>query len=187
MDHPEPEAAVRERDDLVAAALPARVATRVGDDDDLELEALRAVDREQAHGVRSLLLGERLELLRPERLLVLDEADEGGEIGAADRLVFAREPPELAQVREPTGTVPAREDREVVVVLREDLLADPLEPRARRHTDEPLVPLAERAQKLLLLDRDPFRERPLERGEERPPRRAAAQEHERVVRDADEG
>ena len=86
------------------------------------------MDREQAHGVRSLLLGERLELLRPQRLLVLDEADEGGEIGAADRLVFAREPPELAQVREPTGTIRAREDREVVVVLREDLLADPLEP-----------------------------------------------------------
>ena len=145
MDHPETEPAVRERDDLVAASRPTRVATRVRDDDDLELEALRTVDGEKADRVRALLLGERLDLLGAERLLVVHEADERREIGAADCLVLPREPPNLPQVREPARTVPAREDRQVVVVLREDLLAEPLEPCARRHTNEPLVALEERA------------------------------------------
>ena len=186
MDHPEAEAAVRERDDLVAASLPTGIAARVRDDDDLELETLRTVDGEKADSVRALLLGERLDLPGTERLLVVHEADERREIGAADRLVLPREPPQLPQVREAARTVPAREDRQVVVVLREDLLAKPLEPRARRHTNEPLVALQERAQELLLLDRDAFRQRALERGEERPLGRASAEQHERVVRDADE-
>ena len=153
MDHPEAEAAVRERDDLVPTPLTSGVASCVGDDHDLELEALRAVDREQADRVGPLLLGERLELLRAERLLVLDEAHEGGEVGAADGLVLPREAPELPQVREPARSVPARENREVVVVLGEDLLAQPLEPGARGQSDEALVALEECAQQLLLLDR----------------------------------
>ena len=153
MHHPEPEAAVRERDDLVAAARPADVAPRVRDDHDLELEPLRGVDREQAHGVRALLLGDRLELLRAERLLLADEADEAREVAPADRLVLAREPAELAQVREPPRAVPAREHGEVVVVLGEDLLAEALEPDARRRRDEPLVALAEGAQQPLVLGR----------------------------------
>ena len=131
MHHPEAEAPVGERDDLVAAARPAGVAPRVGDDDDLELEPLRGVDREQPNGVGALLLRHRLELLRAERLLLADEADEALDVGAAQRLVLAREPPELAQVREPPRAVPAREHGEVVVVLGEDLLAEPLEPDAR--------------------------------------------------------
>jgi hypothetical protein len=63
----------------------------VGDDDDLELEALRGVDREQPHRVRPLLLGDGLELLRPDRLLLAHEADEALDVGPAQFLVRAGE------------------------------------------------------------------------------------------------
>ena len=108
------------------------------------------MDREQADGIRALLLGDRLELLRPERVLLADEADEAREVASADRLVLPREAAELAQVRESTRAVPAREHREVVVVLGEDLLAESLETDARRRAHEPLVALPERAQQPLV-------------------------------------
>ena len=71
----------------------------VGHDDDLELEALRPVDRQQANGVAALLLRDRVRLLRAERLLTLDEANEALEVGAAQLFVGAREAGELAEVR----------------------------------------------------------------------------------------
>src|SRR5438477_8064903 len=48
-------------EDLVGGRRVA-VAARVSDDDHLELEALRRVDRQQADGVGALLLRDRLEL-----------------------------------------------------------------------------------------------------------------------------
>ena len=130
--HAEPEAPVRERDDLVRPARPADVAPRVRDDHDLELEPLGGVDREQPDGPASLLLGDGLELPRAERVLLADEADEAGDVGTTDRLVVASQAPELAEVREPAGPVPAREHGEVVVVLGDDPLAQRLEPEAGR-------------------------------------------------------
>ena len=123
MHHAEPEPAVRERDDLVRPARATGVAPRVRDDHDLELETLCAVDRQQPHRTPALLLGHRLELLRAERVLLADESDEPGDVGAADRLVLTCQATELAQIREATRAVPAREDGEVVVVLGDDLLA----------------------------------------------------------------
>ena len=77
----------------------------VRDHDDLELEALGGVDREQPDGVGALLLRHRVRLLRPDRLLPLDEADEALDVGAAELLVRPREPRELAQVRVPAAAV----------------------------------------------------------------------------------
>ena len=129
MDHPEAEAPVGERDDLVGAARAADVAAGVGDDHDLELETLRGVDREQPDGVGALLLGDGLELLRAERLLLADEADEARDVGAAERLVRrGRAAPSLRRFANRRRAVPARENGEVVVVLGDDLLAQPLEP-----------------------------------------------------------
>ena len=151
MDDLEAEAPVGEREDLVGRRRPAGVAAGVGDDDDLELEPLRGVDRQQPHRVGALLLRDRLELRRAERLLVADEADEALDVAAAQLLVGAREPHQLAQVRVAALAVPAREHGEVVVVLGDDLLAEPLERHARRRGDEPLVALLERADEPLVV------------------------------------
>ena len=182
----EAEAAVGEGEDLVGGRRAARVAARVRDHDDLELEPLRGVDREQPHGVGALLLRHRLELRRAERLLLVDEADEALDVAAAQLLVGAREPHQLAQVRVAPLPVPAREHGEVVVVLADDLLAEPLERDARRRRDEPLVALLERADQLLVALVERRRQRALDAREERPPAGVAADQDERVVRDADE-
>ena len=143
VDHPEPESSIGERNDLVAPARPTRVTARVRDDHDLELETLGAVDGEQANGSGAFFLCDRFELLRSQRLLVLDEAHERGEICSSNRLVLAGEPAELPQVGKPPCAVPTGEDREVVVVLGEDLLAEALEPCSRSHPAETLVALEE--------------------------------------------
>ena len=165
---------------------PPDVATGVRDDDDLELQALRRMDGEQPHGTAALLLGDGFELLRAERVLVAHEADEALDVRSADRLVLAREPPELAEVREATAPVPAREHGEVVVVLAERSARTSLEPDPGGRAHEALVALEERAQQALVAGLEPFGKRALERGEERPARCVSAQQHERVVRDADE-
>ena len=112
----EAEAPVRERED-VRDRRP--VPPGVCDDDDLELEPLRGVDREQPDCVRALLLGDRVRLLRADRLLPLDEADEALDVRPAELLVRPGEPCELPEVRVPAPAVGQREDREVVVVLGE--------------------------------------------------------------------
>ena len=71
----EAEPPVRQAEDLVRVGPPA-VAARVGDDDDLELEPLGRVDRQQPDHVGALLLGDRLELGRADRVLLGDEAHE---------------------------------------------------------------------------------------------------------------
>src|SRR5439155_11660721 len=71
----EAEASVRERKDLVGCRRLA-IASRVRDHDDLELEALRAVDRQQADRVPALFFGDGLELASADRLLLGDKTDE---------------------------------------------------------------------------------------------------------------
>ena len=127
----EAEAAVGERENLVRRRRRL-VAARVGDDHDLELETLRRVDRQEANGVAPLLLGDGLELARADRLPLVHEANEAFDVGAAQLLVGAREARELAQVRVAAAPVPLREHGEVVVVLADDALAEPLE-REPRH------------------------------------------------------
>ncbi len=85
------------------------------------------MDRQQADGVCALLLGDRLELRCTDRLLIADHVDEPGDVRAAQLLVRAREPHQLAQVRVAALAVPAREHREVVVVRGDDLFAESLE------------------------------------------------------------
>ena len=144
------------------------------------------MDGEEPHRVGSLLLGERLQLLRAERALIAHEAHEPAQVCAPHGLVLACEPAELPQVREAPGAVPARQNRQVVVVLGDDLLAELLQPETRGGTREPLVPLPKGAEKPPVVGADPLGHATLERGVERAPQRGAAHEHERVVRDADE-
>ncbi len=71
-------------------------------------------------------------------------------------------------------------------MLGDDLLAQPLERDPSRGGDEPLVALLERADQLLVALVERRRQRALDPGEERPPAGVAADQDERVVRDADE-
>ena len=151
----EPEAAVRETEDLVGRRRVA-VTPGVGDDDDLELEPLGGVDRQQPHRVGSLLLRDRVALGGADGLLLPDEADEALDIRAAQLLVGAGEARELAEVRVAAPAVPLREDGQVVVVVGDDPLAEPLEREARRGGGEPLVTLPERLkQACVARGRDP--------------------------------
>ena len=179
----EPEAPVREREDVGDGRT---ASARVRDHDDLELEPLGRVDREQADGVRALLLGHRIRLLRPDRLLALDEADEALEVRAAELLVGAREPRELPEVGVPAPAVGEREDREVVVVLGQDALAQELERRVRGHVEESLVSLPEGEQEPAVVLRQVCREGTLEAAEHRLPLRLRPDQNEGVVRYPDE-
>jgi hypothetical protein len=184
--HSEAEAAVRERDDLVRAARPPDVATRVGDDDHLELEALGRVDREEPDRAAPFLLRDRLELLRPERILVAHKPHEAFDVRPADRLVLARHPAELAEVGEAARPVPACEHREVVVVLADDSVTQRLEtvPRGRAH--QTLVALDEGTEQAVVTRVELPGEPSFERGEQRPAYRVTPEQNERVVRDAHE-
>ena len=71
-------------------------------------------------------------------------------------------------------------------MLGDDSLAQRLEPQSLGRPDEPFIALEERAQEPLVGRGEPLRQPALERREERPPRRVPANEHERVVGDADE-
>ena len=162
----EAEAAVGEAEDLVGRRrVP--VASRVGDDDHLELEPLGGMDRQQAHRVRALLLGDRVALGGADRLLLLDEADEALDVGTAQLLVGAREPRELAQVRVAAAAVPLSEHGEVVVVVGDDPLAEPLEREPRGRFGEAVVALPERAQEPDVTLVEVRRQRALEPGEDR--------------------
>ncbi len=186
VDDLEAEPTVRERQDLVGRRRAAEVTARVGDDDDLELEPLRRVDGQEPHRVGSLLLRHGLELRRAERLLVVDEADEALDVAPARLLVAARQPHQLAQVGVAARPVPAGEDGQVVVVLRDGELAQPLEREPGGGRDEPLVALLESTDEPLVLGRERLRQRALDPGEERPAAGLPPDQHERVVRDADE-
>ena len=165
--HAETEAPVGQAEDLVGVAR-CSVAACVGDDDDLELEALGAVDREQPDDIGALLLGNRLELGRADGALLADEAHEALDVGPAQLLVRAGEPRQLAQVRVAAPPVPLREHREVVVVVGDDALAEPLEREPRSETGQTVVALLERAEELGVAIREPRRQRALEPDEQRP-------------------
>ena len=140
---------------------------RIGDHDDLELEPLRAVDREQPDDIGALLLGNGLELGRADRVELADEADEALDVRAAQLLVRAGEARELAQVRVAAAPVPLGEDGEVVVVLGDDPLAEPLERAPRGQSRQPVVALAKRAHELRVALGQAFRDGALEPAEER--------------------
>ena len=173
-------------EDLVGVARRA-VPTRIGDDDDLELEPLRAVDRQQPDDVGALLLRDRFQLRRADRPELSHEADEALDVGTAELLVRAGEPRQLAEVRVAPPAVPLGEDREVVVVLGDDPLAESLQGRACGDTGQPVVALPEGPEELRVALGEPFRA-----ATARARRRAgaarphAAEVEQCVVRDADE-
>ena len=185
MTNLEAEASVGQADDLFSASCRA-VAAGVRDDHDRELEALGGMHRQQPDGVGAFVLGKRLGLVHAGCALVGDEADEALDVPAAEILERAREPAELADVRVAAATVPLREHREVVVVLRDDLLEQALEPGRLRADGQPVVALPKRAEELLVALDELRRKRALEPREERAAARRTAQKDERVVRDADE-
>ena len=182
---PEAEAPVGEREDLARSGRRS-VTPCIRDDDDLELEPLRRVDRQQANRLASLLFGDGLELACTDGLLVANEADEALDVRSAQLLVGAREPRELAQICVTPPAVPLREHGQVVVVLGHDALTQALEREPRRRRGQPVVALAEGAQQLRVALGERLGQLAFERDEERTLRRRAAQQHEGVVRDADE-
>ncbi len=179
----EPEAAVGETQDVVGAR---PLAARIRDDDDLELESLGGVNREQPHGVCALFLGDGVALGRADRILLGDEPDEALEIGAAELLVRPGQPRELAQVCVAARTVTPCQHGQVVVVLDEDALAEQLQREPRRAVDEALVALQERADETPVLLGEVGGQRALDPLEDRPALGGGANQDERVVRDADE-
>ena len=185
VDHLEAEPPVREADDLLTPGRHA-LAAGVGDDDNLELEALRGVDGQEANRAGSLLLRHRLELLHPGGVLLGDEADEALDVGAAQLLVGAGQACELAQVRVAAAPVPPGEDREVVVVLDHDLLAEALEPDGARERGQPVVALAKSLEQTPVALGQSVWQALLDRRVQRPAGGISAQDDEGVVRDADE-
>ena len=180
----EAEAAVRETEDLVRGRRVA-VAPGVRDDDDLELEPLGRVDRQKADRVGPLFLGHGVALGGADGFLLLDEADEPLDVRAAQLLVGAGEPRELAEVGVAPPAVPLREHGQVVVVIGDDPLAEPLEREAARGVGQPVVALPERPQQARVGRVEIRGQRALEPGEDRAARRAP-DEQQRVVGDADE-
>src|SRR5205823_5361568 len=81
------------------------------------------------------------------------------------------EPRELAQVRVAAPPVPLREHGEVVIVLADDLLAEPLQRQRRRLRGEALVALQERLEEARVSLGQSFGQVALEPDEERPLRR----------------
>ena len=126
------------------------------------------MDRQQANRSCALLLGDRLELLHPGSVLLEDEADEALDVGAAQLLVEPREPRQLAQVRVAAPPVPLGEHGEVVVVLDQDVLAEPLEPDRAGDRGQPVVALPERLQEPRVALGRALGNPLLEPGEERP-------------------
>src|SRR5581483_1201668 len=112
---------------------------------------------------------ERLALARSHRVQVAHEAHEALDVGSAKLLVRAGEAAELAQVRVAPAPVPLRENGEVVVVLADDLLQQPLQAEPRRERGQPLVALAERAYEPVVLRRQASRRAVLQPAEQRPP------------------
>ena len=180
----EAEPAVGERED-VRDGRPAPPG--VGDDDDLELEPLRGVDREQAHGVGALLLRDRVRLLGADGLLPGDEADEALEVGAAELLVRAGEARELAEVRvAPLCRRGGRARRGRSRARRGSARRGARAARAPASSSEPVVALPEREQQAPVVLGEVAGQRPLDAAEDRLPLRVRPDQDERVVRDADE-
>ena len=148
VDDLEAEAAVREADDLLPAGRQA-LPPGVGDDHDLELEALRGMDGQQPDGAGTFFLRDRLQLLDAGCVLLGDETDEAFDVRPAQLLVRAGEAGELPHVGVAAAAVPLGEDGQVVVVLDDDLLAQTLEPHVAGQGGEPLVPLLERLEESL--------------------------------------
>src|SRR3972149_4106033 len=89
IDDLEPEPPVRQAEDLVAPRTRP-VAARVGDNNDLELEPLRGVDRQQPDRPCTFLLRNCFQLAHARGILLPDEADEPPDVGAAGLLERAR-------------------------------------------------------------------------------------------------
>ena len=145
------------------------------------------MDREEPDGVGVLLLGDGLELAGADRLLLADEAHEALDVAAAQLLVRAREPGELAHVGVAPPPVPLGEDGQVVVVVGDDPLAELLQREAvRRRRRAARSAGGTRGRGAGPRPRDPAGS-PRSNGRKsgRLGRRAA-EEHERVVREADE-
>ena len=133
----------------------------------------------------AFLLGDRLQLLDPGRVLLAHEAHEALDVGASQLVVGARETRKLAQIRV-APAAPWGEHREVVVVLDQDLLAQPLEADVAGDRGEPVVTLPERLEQLSVPLGQAGREPLLEPRVERAAWRRPPQQRERVVGDADE-
>ena len=160
--------------------------TGIGDDDDVELEPFRRVDRQQAHRVGTFLLRHGVGLLGADGLLPGDEANEPLEIRAAQLLVRSREARELAEVRVPPLPVGSREHREVVVVLAEHSLAEELEGGVGRELEQAVVPLPKREQHAAIVVREVGGQSSLDAAEDRLAMGVRPDQDERVVRDTDE-
>ena len=105
-----------------------------------------------------VLLGRRrLTLARGQRRLLGAEADESLQVGAAQRLVVTGQPPQLDDVGVAPVAVGQGQAGQVVVVLGDDQLDQPLQADVSRAGDQPREALGERRRQPLLDDRQPLR------------------------------
>ena len=100
--------------------------------DHRELEALGAVDRHEPHGVQALGLERGLALARLGQVLPDRVDEEAAQVAALRALVLARQPHQLAQVRQPAVAAGAGEDREVVAGRGDRALQQHLDRAAAR-------------------------------------------------------
>ncbi len=120
-----------------------QLAARVGQHDHRELEALRGVHGQQAHGVAALVGHGRLRLAAALGAQPGHAVEEALQARPAHRLVAPRQPRELLQVREAPDAVAAAEDGEVVVVVVDDALDEARERQAPGVRDEAVEAPAE--------------------------------------------
>ena len=108
------------------------------------------MDRQEPDGVGALLLRDGLDLTRSRRVLLADEADEALDVGPSQLLIGPRKPRQLADVRVAASAVPLCEHGQVVVVLRDDRLDEPLQADRRGERGETVVALAKGAEEPLV-------------------------------------
>ena len=118
-------------------------AAGVGHHHHRELESLGRVHGHQHHRVAALVGDRRLPLARGQVGLLLAEAHEPLQVGAAQLLVLAGQAHQLAHVGQAAVAVRPRQQRQVEVVLGHDRLAQPLQAVARLPFHQPVVPQLE--------------------------------------------
>ena len=179
-------AAVR-RDEHVGQAASGALPALVGQDDHVELEPLGGVHRHEDDRVAALLGDRGLALPRGQRGLLVTEPDEALEVRAAHGLELGREPRELAEVGVAAVAVGHREAGQVVVVLGDDQLAQPLERDLPGPLDQAGESLGERKRQAPVGRRQARRRLvALERREDRPLHGRPPDAEEPVVGHADQ-
>ena len=173
-------------DEYIGRPSSARPATGVGDHHHRELEPLGGVDRHQQHRVAALVRDRRLALARRQVGLLLEEAHESLQVGAAQLLVLACQPNQLAHVGQAAIAVLPRQQRQIEVMLGDDRLAQPLQAQPGQSLHQPVVAQLEGLTEAVVVLGQRLRPaRRLEGADRRRPAGRQPDQGETVVGDAD--